>query len=124
MLCESAVNEILDTLRKNLRETERNLIHRNETEYYDCALKNDPKHRGQRCQECLPCSYFNFLTLYTQKNNDALVQCKCLYSFLLKSLMKKLFFFPLKAQNTHSTRLKDVYSVSKSMVMVKLFVKK
>ena len=81
-LCEQAVNEILETLTRNLRENERNTITISATEYYDCAFKNDPRYRTQRCQECIPCSYFNFLTLYTQKNNDALVQCKFQKFFL------------------------------------------
>ena len=45
-------------------------------EYYECITKNEGKGKAQRCQECLGCIYFNFLTLYTQRNNDALIQCK------------------------------------------------
>ncbi len=88
-MCEQAVGEILETLKKNLRDSERSTINTTESEYYDCSSKNDTKHRGQRCQECLPCSYFNFLTLFTQKNNDALVQCK--FNVRIE-LIKKLVF--------------------------------
>lgn len=72
---ESAVNEILDTLMKSLDEIERSqFVNSNEHEYFECITKNEAKNKGHRCQECLPCSYFNFLTHYTQKNNDALIQ--------------------------------------------------
>ncbi len=80
ILCESAVNEIIETLKKNLRDADRVLLKNDDACYYDCIYKNDPKARGQRCLECLPCSFYNFLTQYTQKNNDALIQCTK-YSF-------------------------------------------
>lgn len=86
-MCESAVNEILDTLKKSLKEPEKNLVKLSETEYYECCVKNDGKNRPQRCQECLPCSYFNFLTHYTQRNNDALIQCT---KFTFDSIKKRL----------------------------------
>lgn len=75
-MCELAIGEILQTLTNNLRESDKSTVVISETEYYDCAMKNDPKYKLTRCQECIPCTYFNFLTLYTQKNNDVLVQCK------------------------------------------------
>jgi dynein heavy chain len=77
-LSESAVVEILDTLKKHLKESDRNLVRVSETEYYDCtAVKtsSDGKNRAHRCYECLACNYFNFLTQYTQRNNEALIQC-------------------------------------------------
>jgi dynein heavy chain len=86
-LCESAVEEILDTLRNHLSESEKKTIKLDGESYYDCVLKHDPKNRGQRCQECIPCSYFNFLTLYTQKNNDALINCT---RFTFDTLKKRL----------------------------------
>ena len=86
-LCESALTEILETLRKNLRETDRKCVMTDEHNYFECVSKNDGKNRGQRCQECLPCSYFNFLTLYLQRNNDALVQCT---RFTFDSIKKRL----------------------------------
>ena len=75
LLCESAVEEILETLKKHLKESDKNAVKVTDQEYYDCTAKNDGKNRGQRCQECLSCSYFNFLSFYTQRNNEALIQC-------------------------------------------------
>ncbi len=86
-LCESAVEEILDTLRNHLSDSEKKTIKLDGDSYYDCVLKHDPKNRGQRCQECIPCSYFNFLTLYTQRNNDALINCT---RFTFDTLKKRL----------------------------------
>lgn len=81
------MNEILDTLTKNLKESDRNLIKINDHEYYECVTKSDGKNRGQRCQECLPCLYFNFLTHYSQRNNDALIQST---KFTFDSIKKRL----------------------------------
>ncbi len=75
LFCEAALNDILETLIKHLKESERVQVKVNGDEYYECLTKSEGKNRGQRCQDCLTCSYFNFLTLYTQRNNDALVQC-------------------------------------------------
>jgi len=86
-LGETAVNEILDTLKKNLRDVDKNLVRVTDDEYYECLLKNESKNRGQRCQDCLPCSYFNFLTSYTQRNNDALIQCT---RYTFDSIKKRL----------------------------------
>ncbi len=73
--CEAALLDILETLNKHLGEADRRLVRGTADEYYECAMKNEGKGKAQRCQECLGCIYFNFLTLYTQRNNDALVQC-------------------------------------------------
>ncbi len=75
VLCETAVNEIIDTLKKHLRESDQTLLSTEEPNYYNCIYANDQKYRGQRCLECLACNYYNFLTQYTQKNSDALIQC-------------------------------------------------
>lgn len=85
--CETALVDILSTLKKHLLESERNLVKSTDEDYYECSAKNDGKNRGQRCQECLACSYFNFLTLYLQKNNDALIQCT---KFTFDSIKKRL----------------------------------
>jgi dynein heavy chain len=81
------VNEILDTLRKSLRESDQHVLKVTDTDYYECSSKNDGKNRHQRCQECQPCTYFNFLTHYTQRNNDALIQCT---KFTFDSIKKRL----------------------------------
>jgi hypothetical protein len=96
ILCESSVIEILDTLRKaapvadvgDAKSPQAKLAN-TQSDYYECDNKSDNKNRGQRCQECMSCCYFNFLTQYTQKNNDALVQCK-FFDFL--NLFHFLFF--------------------------------
>ena len=89
VLSESAVSEILDTLRKSLMEkdAEKSMVKFSETEYYDCAAKSENKNRGQRCQDCLACSYFNFLTLYLQRSNDSLIQCT---KYTLDAIKKRL----------------------------------
>lgn len=71
---ESALVEILETLRKNLKEPEINLVKATDEEYYECLSKT--QNRGQRCQDCINCRYFNFLTIYLQRNNEALIQSK------------------------------------------------
>lgn len=81
------MNEILDSLKKSMREADQQVLRTNETEYYECTSKSDSKNRPQRCQECLPCSYFNFLTHYMQRNNDALIQCT---RFTFDSIKKRL----------------------------------
>ena len=86
-LCESALTEILETLRKNLRESDRKCVQIDDNNYFECVSKNDSKNRGQRCQECLPCSYYNFLTCYLHMNNDALIQCT---KFTFESIKKRL----------------------------------
>ncbi len=67
-LSESAANEILDTLRKSLKENDKNVLKVTETEYYESTC-------------------FNFLTQYTQRNNEALVQCT---RFTLDTIKKRL----------------------------------
>lgn len=74
--CEAALLDILGTLKKHLNENDKKLVKGTSEEYYECVMKNEGKGKGQRCQECLGCIYFNFLTLYTQRNNDSLIQCK------------------------------------------------
>ena len=71
-------------MKKHLTDSEKNLVKSTNEEYYECTAKSEGKSRGQRCQECLSCSYFNFMTAYLQKNNDALIQCK--------KKKKKIFF--------------------------------
>ncbi len=66
-------------MKKHLNENDRKSVKGTEDEYYECMLKNEGKGKAQRCQECLGCIYFNFLTLYTQRNNDALIQCNYTY---------------------------------------------
>jgi dynein heavy chain len=83
-LSESAVTEILDALKKHLKESDKNQVRVTDTEYFECtAVKtsSDGKNRAHRCYECLACTYFNFLTQFTQRNNEALIQC----NFLFKS---------------------------------------
>lgn len=72
--CEAALVEILETLRKNLKEPEINLVKANDDEYYECLSKT--QNRGQKCQDCINCYYFNFLSVFLQRNNEALIQSK------------------------------------------------
>ncbi|KAI8792083.1 dynein heavy chain 5, axonemal [Biomphalaria glabrata] len=71
-LVEKAVNELVDTLKAHLPVEERVGISADEG--YQC-VQPDTKNKKLRCQECLPCSYYTFLNIYTQKNTEALVKC-------------------------------------------------
>lgn len=74
--CEAALVDILETLKKHLNESDKKLVsYGQDSDYYECIMKQEGKGKAQRCQECLSCIYFNFLTLYTQRNNEALILC-------------------------------------------------
>ena len=83
------MNEILDTLKKHLKDQDRYQVRVSDTEYYECTTikQGDGKNRAHRCYECLACTYFNFLTHYTLRNNEALVQCT---RFTLDTIKKRL----------------------------------
>lgn len=83
--CEAALVEILETLKKNLKEPEINQVKSTDEEYYLC--RNSSK--GQRCQDCINCYYFNFLSIYLQRNNEALIQStKFTFDFIKKRLQQ------------------------------------
>ena len=83
--CEAALVEILETLKKNLKEPEINQVKSTDEEYYLC--RNSTK--GQRCQDCINCYYFNFLSIYLQRNNEALIQStKFTFDFIKKRLQQ------------------------------------
>ncbi|CAF5116557.1 unnamed protein product, partial [Rotaria magnacalcarata] len=76
-LCEKAVRYLLEVLKKRLKPHEQVQIKESDSEYYDCALKSAMNTKGHvtRCNDCQPCAFFNFLTIYWNKNIDAIVQC-------------------------------------------------
>jgi dynein heavy chain len=85
--CEAALVEILETLRKNLKEPEINMVKSTDEEYFECLSKT--QNRGQRCQDCINCYYFNFLSVYLQRNNEALIQStKFTFDFIKKRLQQ------------------------------------
>uniref|UniRef100_H2ZG63 Uncharacterized protein n=1 Tax=Ciona savignyi TaxID=51511 RepID=H2ZG63_CIOSA len=63
---EQCVDELIDILKSKLKPSDRNVL----------MLK------GQRCQECLSCVYFNTIHLFCQKNTDALIKCSQHINFL------------------------------------------
>ncbi|KAK3724620.1 hypothetical protein RRG08_041104 [Elysia crispata] len=71
-LVESAVTELVDTLKANLLPEER--VGLSAEEGYPCA-QPDHKNKKQRCQECQPCCYYSLLNYFTQRNTEALVKC-------------------------------------------------
>ncbi|CAF1413331.1 unnamed protein product, partial [Adineta ricciae] len=77
LLCEKAVQYLLETLKKRLKPNEQAQIKETEAEYYECALKSTTPTKGHvaRCNDCQPCAFFNLLTVYWNKNIDAIVQC-------------------------------------------------
>lgn len=76
-LCEEAVRYLLEVLKKRLKPSEQAQIKENDADYYDCYLKSTTVSKGHvaRCNDCQPCAFFNFLTIYWNKNIDAIVQC-------------------------------------------------
>ena len=72
-LVESAVTELVDTLKANLLDEER--VGLSAEEGYPCA-QPDHKNKKQRCQECQPCCYYSLLNYFTQRNTEALVKCE------------------------------------------------
>ncbi|XP_023932721.1 dynein heavy chain 5, axonemal [Lingula anatina] len=71
-LVESSVNDLVETLKMNLAPKDR--VNLSPEESYACSSP-DPKHKKQRCLECQPCSYYQLLNNFTQKNTDALIKC-------------------------------------------------
>ncbi|KAF8568731.1 hypothetical protein P879_07217, partial [Paragonimus westermani] len=82
-LVELAVNELIELIKLNLTEEQRRNISREEG--YECS--HQEKRKG-RCQECLPCQFFAFLSQFTQKNTDSLVKCTRLTLDLIKARMQ------------------------------------
>lgn len=77
VLCEKAVHYLLEVLKKRLKPNEQAQIKETDHEYYECALKSAMNTKGHvaRCNDCQPCAFFNYLTIYWNKNIDAIVQC-------------------------------------------------
>ena len=77
VLCEKAVHYLLEVLKKRLKPNEQAQIKETDHEYYECALKSAMNTKGHvaRCNDCPPCAFFNYLTIYWNKNIDAIVQC-------------------------------------------------
>ena len=75
-------------MRKNLKEPEISLIKSTSEEYYECLSKTLTKSQ-QRCQDCVSCYFFNFLSIYLQRNNEALIQStKSTFDFIKKRLQQ------------------------------------
>ncbi|GCB62029.1 hypothetical protein scyTo_0004191, partial [Scyliorhinus torazame] len=68
---ECSMFQLMDGLTQKLKPEEQ----ANLQDTYAC-LHPDAKQKI-RCQECLPCSYYNLMGQIWQKNTDALVKCKC-----------------------------------------------
>nr|XP_018669928.1 dynein heavy chain 5, axonemal-like isoform X1 [Ciona intestinalis]XP_026692815.1 dynein heavy chain 5, axonemal-like isoform X1 [Ciona intestinalis] len=67
---EQCVDELIEILKSKLKPSDIGVL----VEPYYCT-HHEAKLKGQRCQECLSCIYFNTLHLFAQKNTDALTRC-------------------------------------------------
>uniref|UniRef100_H3AFE6 Dynein axonemal heavy chain 5 n=1 Tax=Latimeria chalumnae TaxID=7897 RepID=H3AFE6_LATCH len=68
---EQSMYELLETLRQKMKPAEK--ISLQVKDSYAC-MHPDTKQKT-RCQECLPCGYYNFMGQLCQKNTEALVKC-------------------------------------------------
>ncbi|XP_069769396.1 dynein axonemal heavy chain 5 isoform X5 [Narcine bancroftii] len=66
---EHSIYQLMDFLKQKLKPTEQS----NLEDTYSC-LHPDAKQKT-RCQDCLPCYYYNLMGQICQKNIDALVKC-------------------------------------------------
>ncbi|XP_043921456.1 dynein axonemal heavy chain 5-like [Protopterus annectens] len=68
---EHSVYEMIDMLKQKMKPADRHSLQKCDS--YVC-LHPDTKMKT-RCQECLPCCYYNMIGHVCQKNTDALVKC-------------------------------------------------
>ncbi|XP_033111994.1 dynein heavy chain 5, axonemal-like [Anneissia japonica] len=80
---ERAVQELVDTLKNSLQESELTNLYEN----YAC-MQPDSRNKKQRCMECLPCSYHAMLASFAQRNTDALIKCTRLSLDAIKRRMQ------------------------------------
>nr|XP_006825999.1 PREDICTED: dynein heavy chain 5, axonemal [Saccoglossus kowalevskii] len=92
---ESAVNELVDTLKAQLKDSDKEGLHGS----YQC-VHPDSKHKKQRCLECLACSYNIMLTTFSQRNSDALIKCTRLSLDAIKRRMQS-------SSNKYMSRTQD-----------------
>ncbi|XP_048577391.1 dynein axonemal heavy chain 5 isoform X1 [Nematostella vectensis] len=74
-LVETSVEVLLETLKRNLTAAE---IQPLEKANYPCMFpesKQAKNNKGNRCWECMACSYWNLIVTYNQRTIDALVRC-------------------------------------------------
>jgi dynein heavy chain len=69
---EASVEELIETLKDNLKDTPGLMVGMDE-DHYPCT-NPEGKHKT-RCQECLCCSFYNTLNTFTQRNTEALIKC-------------------------------------------------
>nr|QWY73219.1 dynein heavy chain 5 [Hofstenia miamia] len=88
LMIEAAVIELIDTLKKALHSMTKvpeDVAESLQQDFYPC-VNPEGKHKT-RCMECLPCSYYNALNFFTQRNTESLVKCTKLS---LDSIRKRL----------------------------------
>ncbi|XP_075265378.1 dynein axonemal heavy chain 5-like isoform X2 [Convolutriloba macropyga] len=68
---EASVDELINTLKSQLWND--SLKVGLDQDHYPCA-NPEGKHKT-RCQECLPCSFYNTLNTFSQRNTESLIKC-------------------------------------------------
>ncbi|XP_068092796.1 dynein axonemal heavy chain 5-like isoform X3 [Hyperolius riggenbachi] len=92
---ELCLYEMIDALKNKLKPSDRNSLQ----DSFAC-LHLDVKQKT-RCQECLPCSYYNVMGHLCQKNTDSLVKCT---KVSLDTLKRRLHTVSSKYQTTKLTK--------------------
>ncbi|XP_073486924.1 dynein axonemal heavy chain 5-like [Aquarana catesbeiana] len=92
---ELCLYEMIDALKNRLKPSDRNSLQ----DSFAC-LHLDAKQKT-RCQECLPCSYYNVMGHLCQKNTDSLVKCT---KVSLDTLKRRLHTVSSKYQTTKLTK--------------------
>ena len=64
-----------------------------DSESYPCLIPDSTRakgNKGNRCWECMPCSYWNVISHFNQKTIDAIIKCTRLSFDFLKKRMQPL----------------------------------
>jgi len=75
-LVESYTFSLISIIKKHLKAKE--LSELGEGDTYPCLIPDSTRakgNKGNRCWECMPCSYWNLISYFNQKTIDALVKC-------------------------------------------------
>ena len=88
MLVESSTMSLIDMLKQQLKPKE---LEELGDENFLCLIPESTKARGNkgnRCFECMPCSYWNLIVYFNQRTIDSLVKCTRLSLDSLKRRMQ------------------------------------
>nr|CDS18170.1 dynein heavy chain [Echinococcus granulosus] len=71
-LVESAVNDLVETLMNNLDKEYAKVL--SKENHFSCS---NPTKKGNRCNHCLNCLFFDLLSQFSQRNIEAVITCRC-----------------------------------------------